>query len=1793
MNRSIQHGKPRQARMPATPAVAPISRAIRAALAVSATMLTLAAPVTWAAGTCSYDVVTNTYTCNGDFGQTIPGGVFTPPVDLTLVVGDQSPTSVHPADGLIGIDATWDGDVSVLVNAGSGIESSGADGIHAYSGDATAVVANYGSVSTAVTAAGAEALDVGSVYDVTVVNGGDVSASDSSGAYDVIAVGIHSISGAASFDNQAGGTLVASAYDGSATALSALVDTYYGSLYVSNEGTITADSIHGDATGIVASAVSYGYTTVENGGTVAASGYGHAYGAVAVGAYSSTLDNSGSISASANAVTGDAIAYAASNVSGHLSYLSNEASGSIVATAHSVDGSGVAVGAYAVGGDVTTLHNYGAISASAASDNGGAQAYAAVVEGYSGTGLIINGGDLDATASAGAGASAVAEGALAVAGVASIFNDADIHATATAGYGGGAAATGARALGANSAIYTYGDLDATATAAGGTASATGAYVYGSAGSATFYNAGDVAANATADNGVAVVIGAGAVGVYNSYATNKGTISATGNAGQVNAVGLLNQSYFVAQTTNDGSVSVVADGTLAAYGQYEAVATGIYTFGTLYDAVVDNSGSVSVSAAATADVTAGTGWLVAKAIGVRASNPAGYGQALVDNSGDISASAATGHGYAAAWGVAAQSGSYGHGDVEVGNIGSISGSASSESGSAVAFGAYLHSGSTANLVNHGDVAASVQTGRSVDYYSIATAYATGAQVYAFAYGGGVAAVHNYGTIGANAVIGGGITRATALNVMGQASSVYNAQGATIAASAAANLYGSSGAVAVNVGGLYSADVVNDGDITAYGSARGYANGTHTYYGASRAMGVYAKANYRGNVSVVNHGDVSAHAVSTNGLTFFNAGAGATGISTYAKYNAVVENSGQVSAIAESQLGNVGAYGVMDRGKYYSHVVNDAGASIVAYASSGSLLSDQYGGRAVSFGTHSFGSGSSGVTYNAGTIISRATVTADGGANAGISMAHAWGASIGAYSSMNAGTIVNAGDIEAAASADFGYAGSFGSYVLAHNDSVTSNTGTIRSTASANSGDANAVGSYAMALHQQYIVPCDENGCDYSSAYFVADGGSASLDNSGEITAVATAHGGTGHAYGATILGAFSTGFTNSGHISASVDADDARAVGGLANSAYGYASLQNSGTIGAIATGTTASASGVFVAGDLGTEANGYLAATVDNQGSILAKATGDTATAIGIESTGWGEDGVRIDNAGTVVAAAYGANSTATAVSMDFLGANVLTNTGSIGAYGDGARIAVSSGAGATATITNAGKIVGAIVTGDLDDSFSNAVGATWHAIGSSDFGDGDDHVTNSGTVFMDNAAIHLGGYVNGNTFDNLGTINVTGAGNLIDMDNPFPVNNNGIISFLDGAPDDVLTVAGNFAGTGALNVDVSGARQVSDQLHVGGNVVDTAKQVVNVDLLDMPTAPSVDIPVVSAGGTVGGDFTLGQVRYARGGFVTTSLGLQTSSDTVSLVLDVTGLGGTGLAASNIAPGVQSLIDSEVGTWRQRVGAYPDAGKVGLTPWARTFSASGDISPNRDANFGLGGSGDFHQSNQGTEAGIEARTSDHVVVGMLAGTSDGSQRLNSEVASDRLVGHTFGIYATWLGGHGFYLDASQRWVHATAHLRSGMVAQDARVAAAAFNAEAGFTAFDVSGIHVVPQLQYTHTRIGAISAIDNEGSTFANQGGVSSRARLGVAFDKTIQGAHFSWTPYGSLNAVHVFGGNYHYAVDGGLLGSTSIQGTSAMAAIGMGVRRGGFSLTGEVNWTDGGASQNVVGAQLVARYSW
>jgi outer membrane autotransporter protein len=1462
-----------------------------------------------------------------------------------------------------------------------------------------------------------------------------------------------------------------------------------------------------------------------------------------------SLENSDNVVVVAD-VVGDATAYGASAISYHFTDLTNTADGTIGATAVSLDGTALAVGGYAAGGDTGTLRNYGGISANALS-GGDAQAYAAVIYAtFNGIGLLVNGGDLAAQAVAGAGGEADATGAYVIANVASIFNDGNSSAVASAGDGGTATARGARAYGLYAAVSNYGDLDAIADAAGGSATARGSDALGYYG-VQAYNAGAIQAIATATDGVASATGSYSLGtIFSAYNTNTGTIAATASGGAANANGVLNASTYIgnAITINEGSISAVADGTLAAYGDPEAVAFGVYNFAFVYDSVVDNRGSITASASSTTDIDPTEGFLQAKAIGAIARNGYGVGDTIVANSGEIGAIAVASTGYAVAWGAVAQSPGAYAGSARIENDGSIWSYAHADIGMATATGAYtVNLFGTSEIVNHGDIVADAQSERGVTGVSVNFSVVYGAKARSLYEN---AAVSNYGDIEANASVVGGIAYSYGVVASGLYASVNNAAGAGIIATVETELFGGAFVNGVTAGGLYGVDVVNDGSITAYAFANGYTDGTLGFYGASGATGIAASGSFMGDASVVNNGVVNAIAIAQNAPSSLEGGGAAVGIDGYADA-VTIANTGSINAIAQAEFGVAGAAGINAHGKYSNDITNAAGASIFAYASAGSFPGESEPGRAFAWGTQTWASDYAS-TYNAGSIVAHAVVTPDTAAAHG-GIAAAYGSTVGRYSGIMASTLVNHGDIEAAAQADFGYATTYGTYVHGRDEATTTNTGSIRANAVAAAGNAFAVGSHAYSLNASVAYNCDAYGCDWANPIITLEGGQASTDNAGDILATASAVGGVGYSYGAATFAAFAAGITNTGHITAITQADDAKATAALATSFYGDATVVNSGDLVAVATGT--------------------------GSAGAIAHATGVDISAYADAS---------LANSGTITAAAYGGDATAIAVSLESGGSSVLDNTGSIAAYGDGVRFAISASAGTT-TIDNQGAILGAIRTADGNDALGNDAGATWWALGESDFGAGDDQLVNHGVLVLDDAAIRFGD--GSNTLANFGSIVVTGDG-AIDLGGPAALQNDGVISFVDGAADDRLAIVGDFAGEGAIHVDVSGLHQAGDRIYVDGSVVEPTAQTVNVNLLDLPGSATFQVPLIDTTGTLAGEFALGTVQYAQDGFLSMDFSLGRSADQLWLGVDVTGLNGTGSLASVLAPGVQSLVNAQVGTWRQRMGVVPAAGKAGLAPWARVFSDSGEVNPEHSANFGGGGDFGFHQSNHGWELGLDTQPTEHLSVGALISKSQGSQSVDG-AGSDRFDGRAFGLYATWRADNGFYLDVSHRWIGVDARLRSAG-RYDTEASARAFNVEAGLRAWNTAGGYsLTPQLQYTHTRVGDIGRLDNGQAEFVDDGGVSSRGRIGLAVERSFDAGGFHWTPYGAVSAVHEFDGKYQHAINGGLLGMTRTDGTSALVEFGLGAHRGGLSLTGGVNWSDGGALHGIGGGQLTVRYGW
>ena len=422
---------------------------------------------------------------------------------------------------------------------------------------------------------------------------------------------------------------------------------------------------------------------------------------------------------------------------------------------------------------------------------------------------------------------------------------------------------------------------------------------------------------------------------------------------------------------------------------------------------------------------------------------------------------------------------------------------------------------------------------------------------------------------------------------------------------------------------------------------------------------------------------------------------------------------------------------------------------------------------------------------------------------------------------------------------------------------------------------------------------------------------------------------------------------------------------LGNDLYGNVTITTGGDSAINATAASADATGIFGISILGNvaidsagsiSADGYNAigimtnalyagtAMVGNSGDITVQsATGGDA--FGIYASAYGT--VLVDNSGTITA---NDDDYAVGVAMYSATGTTLYNSGTINTNAgtlDG-QVAVLGG-DIDDKVVNTGTLQGALITHGGDDQFVGGNGGDWIVNNrSTDFGSGDDDLTimAGGAIHMDEGAIYLGSSTAaGNAFNNDGTIFVSGTSNLIDMGQgavpPPPVppspsqpvpggmtalslpaqsavpslnaiafTNTGLIDFVDGMPDDMLTVVGDFAGSGDLNIDISVLTASSDILYIDGSIVDGSTQTVNVAYkgIPMPADPDIAFAYVT-GDSTADSFVGGQVlNLDPSNFITTKTTVTSSLDASNVTPDVVyigvtanGLNDTGVLAASVS----------------------------------------------------------------------------------------------------------------------------------------------------------------------------------------------------------------------------------------------------------------------------------------------------
>jgi hypothetical protein len=1008
-----------------------------------------------------------------------------------------------------------------------------------------------------------------------------------------------------------------------------------------------------------------------------------------------------------------------------------------------------------------------------------------------------------------------------------------------------------------------------------------------------------------------------------------------------------------------------------------------------------------------------------------------------------------------------------------------------------------------------------------------------------------------------------------------------------------------------------------------------------------------SSFGGDVVVVNYADfntVNADAIYVFGSTSASletygdlavdtavAGANAIDISAIGDVDVVIGGGAVTTATGVISPVSVYAYSV-DGNVYvdmldtaYVAAIADAGyatavsASLGKYAGNVDVVNDgavyAYSATGSAHGVYAASS-----KYGDATVVNGATGSIDAvvGAGGGYALGVILNAPDFVAASGGQLTLVNDGSISATVEAA-GTGEAWGVYAYANDDSdvlIDNNaTGTISATVTDGPGDAWAVSAYPAGTGTITVANDGSmvgttlygDGEAYGLTTIAFGDGAIDITNSatGVIAAYAGGTGGVGGpAYGvyAVAHGAGDVTMLNDGVITATSDYSDATGV--FLYSALGDVTLTNTGAIYAYAYGGPQAVAVRLCA-------NAGATATLNNTGTLVGDVEMDCAGSAVVDNTG-DFDGTIGTGAGNDTVTNSG---TFTGTISTGAGDDVLTNDGSFTGYidmGDGndnlynngdITGEVAMGAGDD-NVFNYGDITGVIDLGDGDDYLYNGGTISGDIYG----GAGDDVVVNEGTINLDGNTIDLGDPgVNGNGFYNNGTIAVNGD-SVIDMGpaNPNAFCNAGSIDMQDGAANDSLTIYGDFACSGDLFVDADGAAGVADTLYIDGNVDAGSVTTVNVDAMNL--VPGIDdlIPIVYVTGTsVAGNFVLGEVNWDEdNSFVTADFSLDAdidatnaTPDVFSLDVTVTGLTDPGTIAAALSPAAVNLVNAQITTTRQRFGVLENLPEGGVGLWARVFQDKGTYSPvHSSAFFGLGGNYDWDQRNRGVEAGVDFGLGGVGSLGLMVGRSNADIDLvGPGAASAELEATSWGIYGLFMPGD-FYVDASYRWIDFDADFDSIAGAMESSGKAEAFNIEAGYTFTFGSGFQVVPQAQYTRVKVKDVDLLTTtSGMTFRNDGGDSSRARLGVALQQTFGDADSGWrtTPYAAFSLVREMDGEHTFVVNDTLVGVSDVGGTSHLVELGFTARHDRLALYGGLSWQDGGAMDGIFGGHLGERYTF
>jgi hypothetical protein len=592
---------------------------------------------------------------------------------------------------------------------------------------------------------------------------------------------------------------------------------------------------------------------------------------------------------------------------------------------------------------------------------------------------------------------------------------------------------------------------------------------------------------------------------------------------------------------------------------------------------------------------------------------------------------------------------------------------------------------------------------------------------------------------------------------------------------------------------------------------------------------------------------------------------------------------------------------------------------------------------------------------------------------------------------------------------------------------------------------------------------------------------------------------------------------------------------------------------------------------------------LDSDGIDVVTDTGDIDIVAGpVTVTGPGSDGISAVANGC---ADVNINVTGDVVSTDgtailassLCAVTVLTQPGA-SVTGSDAGIDVSSGTGATITLNDSVQATAGPAI-DVDGAAAVVnVNAGGSIVGRIDLTDNADTVNNRGLVNVVGTS-NFGGGVD--VFNNLagGTVRSTSGAAVLANCETF--NNAGTITMVDGAPNDTLTICGNYVGSGNANLglDVGGGASglTADKLIVVGN----ASGATGVNFALLPGSGIIDVDgvlVVDNGGSTTNAFTLGTINNTNPllAFALEQRGpdfFLTSAPTEAAFQPLL------LAAGAVDMWYQSADEVLSQT---RLPHDPD----GFALWGQIYVSRDTIGDRSDIQTINGAEFNVNNRTRNRRYGVQAGADFGFGAGRIGVTGGYARNKLSSAADLRIKGWNLGLHGQLGGEVGFHAEGLFKHDRYKVEVRDGAFdGERSRLRETGVDGAVGYrVGMGGASLDLNAGLSHVRSKLGRIEAF---GFSYDYDRITSTRGRAGV---RAVFGESFR--PYADATVHHEFDGKANVTLFDGVNDydlDYSAKGTWVRLEAGIG---GSFAGAGPIlaAWADLGDKRGI-GARLGFRF--